>query len=113
MAPVLSIAEVRDIVVIVYGVIGIVFFFIAVIVLVVLGLTLKGLLRSVSDMLDESVKPTMQSIKNAADTVRGTTEFVGRTAVSPIVKTYGAFAGVRKGLGVLSGLSGRSGRKGK
>jgi ABC-type transport system involved in cytochrome bd biosynthesis fused ATPase/permease subunit len=107
MAPVLSIAEVRDIVVIVYGVIGIVFFFFAVIVLVVLGFTVKGLLRSVSEILDESVKPTMESIKNAADTVRGTAEFVGKTAVSPIVKTYGAFAGVRKGLGVLSGLSRR------
>lgn len=110
MAPVLSIAEVRDVVVIVYGVIGIVFFFVAVIVLLVLGLTVKGLLRSFSEMLDESVKPTMESIKHAADTVRGTTEFVGKTAVSPIVKTYGAFAGLRKGLGVLSGLSGRKGK---
>jgi len=110
MAPVLSIAEVRDIVVIVYGVIGIVFFFFAVIVLVVLGFTVKGLLRSVSEILDDSVKPTMESIKNAADTVRGTAEFVGKTAVSPIVKTYGAFAGLRKGLGVLSGLSGRKGK---
>ena len=110
MALILWIADVRDIVVIVYGIIGIVFFAIAAIVLLMLGLTVKGLLRSVSEMLDESVKPTMESIKNAADTVRGTTEFVGKTAVSPIVKTYGAFAGLRKGIGVLSGLSGRKGK---
>ena len=71
---------------------------------------LKGLLHTVSEMLDESVKPTLESVKNAAETVRGTTEFVGKTAVTPIIRTHGAFAGVRKGLGVLTSLSGRKGK---
>ena len=108
--PLLSIADIRDIVVIIYGIIGIVFFFVALIVLLMLGFSAKGLFKMVKDMLNESVKPTMESIKDAAESVRGTTEFVGKTAVAPIVRTYGAFAGVRKGLGVLSGLSGRKGK---
>jgi hypothetical protein len=49
----------------------------------------------------------LTSIKDTAETVKGTTEFVGQTAVSPITRTYGMVAGVRKGLGVLSGLSRR------
>src|SRR5262245_22491648 len=104
MAALLSIADIRDFVIIAYGIIGIIFFFVGLIILVMVGLTVKGLIGSVRSLLDESVKPTVDSIKGAADTVRGTTEFVGRTAVSPIVKTYGMAAGVRKGLGVLAGF---------
>jgi tetrahydromethanopterin S-methyltransferase subunit F len=108
--PLLSIAELRDVVVIIYGIIGIVFFFAALVVLLMLGFSLKGLIRMLKELLDDSVKPTMESIKGAAESVRGTTDFVGRNAVAPIVRTYGAFAGLRKGLGVLSGLSGRKGK---
>ena len=108
--PLLSIADVRDIVVIVYGIIGIVFFFAAIIVLLVIGFSTKGLIKMLREMLDESVKPTLESIKDAAETVRGTTEFVGKTAVTPIAKTYGAFAGLRRGLGIVSSLGGRKGK---
>ena len=104
-----SLADVRDVVVIIYGIIGIIFFFALLIVVVVIGLTVKSLLGTVKGLLDDSVKPTVDSIRGAADTVRGTTEFMGRTAVSPIVRTYGVVAGVRKGLGVLTGFS-RGGR---
>jgi tetrahydromethanopterin S-methyltransferase subunit F len=102
-----SIADIRDVVVIVYGIIGIVFFFFAVIIALVLGFSVRGLIRSVRELLDDSVKPTVDSIKEAAETVRGTTEFVGRNAVMPIARAYGAFAGVRKGLGVLAGFNRR------
>ena len=102
-----SLADVRDIIVIVYGVVGIVCFFIAIVVLAITGLSVKGLIKTVRDLIDESVKPTVDSIKGAADTVRGTTEFVGRTAVTPIVRTYGMAAGVKKGFSVLTSLRGR------
>ena len=102
-----SIADVRDVVIIVYGIIGVIFFLVAVIVLAIVGFGVRGLIRAVKDMLDDSVKPTLESVKGAAETVRGTTEFVSKTAVSPIVRTYGAFAGARKGLSVLAGLAGR------
>ncbi|MPZ48550.1 MAG: hypothetical protein GEU75_04425 [Dehalococcoidia bacterium] len=111
MSVLVALADVRDVVVIVYGIIGIIFFFIALIMLMVVGFTVKGLIGSVRELLDESVKPTVDSIRGAADTVRGTTEFVGRTAVSPIVRTYGMAAGMKKGLGVLAGFNSR--RKGK
>ncbi len=107
MPVLVSLADARDVVVIVYGIIGILFFFVAVIVTVVVGFTAKGLLKTLRELLDESVKPTIDSIRGAAETIRGTTEFVGKTAVAPIVRTYGAFAGVRKGLSVLAGLNRR------
>ena len=110
MSLLLSLADARDMVVIVYGVIGIVFFFVGLIVMLVVGFTVKGLVGSVRELLDESVKPTVDSIKGAADTIRGTTEFVGRTAVAPIVRTYGMAAGLKKGLGVLAGFNKRRGK---
>ena len=110
MTVLISLADVRDVVVIIYGIIGIIFFFAALIVVLMLGFTLKGLLGNVRGLLDESVRPTMESIKGAAQTVRGTTEFVGRTAVTPIARTYGVAAGVKKGIDVLAGFKTRRGK---
>ena len=104
-----TLADVRDVVVIVTGIIEILFFIAATVMTVILGLLIRSLLKTVRGLLDETVRPAVDSVRDAAQTVRGTTEFVGETAASPIVRAYGTFAGVRKGLGVLSGL-GRRGR---
>jgi hypothetical protein len=110
MPVVLSLADVRDVVVIIYGIIGIIFFFVGLIVLLVVGLTARSLMNTVRNLLDENVKPALGSVREAADTVRGTTEFVGRTAVAPVLRVYGTAAGVKKGLGVLTGLRNRGRR---
>jgi hypothetical protein len=102
-----TLGEVRDVVIIVWGIIGALFFAVALIVALMIGFTSKGLLNSVKAMLDDSLKPALTSVKDAADTVRGTTEFVGRTAVTPVVRAYGTFAGVKKGLGVLTSFKGK------
>jgi hypothetical protein len=107
MSLLVSLAEIRDFVIILYGIIGVIFFFVAAIVTLVIGFAVKSLLKNVNNMMDESVKPVLSSIKDTADTIRGTSDFVGRTAVMPIAKTYGAFAGLKKGLGVLGGLNRR------
>ena len=111
MPVLVSVADLRDWVVVIYGIIGIICFFVTIVVMVVIGFSVKGLIRSVRGLLDDSVKPTLTSIRDAADTVRGTTEFMGDTAVRPIVKAYGAFAGIKKGLGMLRSLG--RGKRGK
>lgn len=102
-----SLGDLRDIVVIVWGIISAIFFFVAIIVTLMLGFSVKGLLSKVHEMLDENVKPTLGSVKEAADTVRGTTEFVSKTAITPVVKAYGTMAGVKKGLSVLGKVRGK------
>lgn len=99
-----SLADIRDVFIIIYGLIGIIFFVVATVAAVVIGMTVKSLLKSVTDMMDESVKPALHSVRDAADTVRGTTDFVGRTTVQPIAKAYGTFAGVKRGFSVLSSM---------
>ncbi|HEY4686278.1 MAG TPA: hypothetical protein VII57_09570 [Dehalococcoidia bacterium] len=107
MPVLLSLADVRDVVIIVCGILAALFFLVGLVVTLVVGFSAKGLLNAVREMMDESIKPALASVRGAADTVRGTAEFVGKTAVAPIVRTYGAVAGVRKGLGVLAGFNKR------
>jgi hypothetical protein len=102
-----TLADLRDVVIVVYGILGIIFFFIAIVFTVVLGLTVKGLIKNVQSLLNDSVKPALSSVTDVANTVRGTTDFVSRTTVTPIVKAYGMFAGVRKGASVLGGFAKR------
>jgi hypothetical protein len=102
-----SLDESRDIVIIVYAVLGATFFFAAIVVTAAVGMAVIGLFSKMRSLMDESVSPTLQSVKDAADTVRGTTEFVTKTAITPVVKTYGAFAGLKKGLSVLGKVKGK------
>jgi hypothetical protein len=102
-----SLAESRDIVVVVFGIVAATFFFAALVITTALGIGTFGLIGKLRAILDDSVVPALSSVKEAADTVRGTTEFVGRTAVAPVAKAYGTFAGIKKGLTVLSGLKGK------
>jgi hypothetical protein len=102
-----SLGDLRDIVVIVWGIISALFFLVGIVVALMLGFSVKGLLKKLHELIDESVKPTLGSVKEAADTVRGTTEFVSKTAITPVVKAYGAFAGIKKGLGVLGKVKGK------
>ena len=104
-----SLADARDIVVIVYGILGILFFFIGIIVALVLFFTIKGIAGSVRGLVNDQVTPTLNAVKETAQSIRGTTEFVSQTAVRPIIKTYGTVAGVRRGFSVLAGLRRRGG----
>ena len=103
----LSIAHIRDWIVVIYGVLGIVFLAVSTLLVIFLFFTFRGLKNVVRDLLQETVKPTLDSVRDTARSVRGTTDFVGQTAVRPIIRTYGLLAGVRRGASVLAGLTGR------
>jgi hypothetical protein len=105
MAFLVSLADVRDVVVIIYGILGAMVFCAVLILVLALIYAVNALKRLVRDLVNDSVKPTLGSIKDSAENIKGTTEFVGQTAVSPIIRVYSTAAGVRRGLGVLSGLS--------
>jgi hypothetical protein len=102
-----SLGDLRDIVIVVWGVISAIFFFVAIVVVAMTGLGIRKLLKKVHELLDDNVKPTLTSVKDAADTVRGTTEFASKTAIMPVVKAYGTMAGIKKGLGILGKVRGK------
>ena len=103
-----SLADIRDVFIIVYSLLGIIVLLALVGLLFLIYLAFRNLHRTVRELIDDSVKPTLGSIRETAENIKGTTEFVGQTAVSPIIRTYSMAAGVRRGLGVLTGLTRRN-----
>lgn len=103
-------AEWRDIVLVLafgFFVIAGIFACVAMLALVVLAFVARKLLK-------EHVTPAVDSLKASLDNLAGTTEYVGETVVSPIIRVYSVFRGVRTGLGAVTGVGGRiRGRKKK
>ncbi|MEX2246761.1 MAG: hypothetical protein WEC75_08745 [Dehalococcoidia bacterium] len=109
----LFVATFRDWVIIFMGIAVAAFFVVALVITLVLGLLLRSLLRKVTVLLDENMKPLLDSMKETTDQVKGTASYVSKAAVTPIVRTYGVVAGVRRAAGVLTGLTGAGGDKPK
>jgi len=104
----LFVATFRDWVIIFMGIAVAAFFVVALVVTLVLGLLARALMRRTLSLIDESVKPLLGTAKETAENVKGTTSYVSKAAVTPIVRTYGVVAGVRRAASVLAGLTGAS-----
>jgi thiosulfate reductase cytochrome b subunit len=105
-----SLEEWRDVFVIAYSIAGVIAFVLIAFFTLVLGIVSWMTLNRVRGLLKNNVQPTVESVRQTSESVRGTVEFVSDYAVSPVVKTYGTVAGARQFIVVLSRL-GRS-RKG-
>ncbi len=104
---VVSVATIRDWVIIVAGSLFTLVLFLVFIFTFVLGLSVRALLKTIQRTLTDEVSPLLNSVRQSVNTVQGTTAFIGESAVAPIVRVYGIIAGVRRGLGVLGGVRGR------
>lgn len=102
-----TLAEVRDVVVIVYGAMGIILMLALAIAAFGLWFAVRALTRSVRDLLDDPVKPTLDDIRHTVQNVRGTSEFVADTAVHPIIRTVALARGVRRGVASVTGIRNR------
>jgi hypothetical protein len=106
-APLLFLAEFRDIVVIIWGILSILLLAALGIMALTIGLSVRRLIKDVRALLDGGVRPVLDSARETVDNVGDTTRFVGDKVVSPIIRIISIVAGIRRGLGVLSGLTGR------
>lgn len=103
----MDLQEVRDLIIIICGAMSILVLFVALVVVLVVGLSARGLIAVAQSMLQQQLSPTLDSARQAVDNVRGATAFVTDTAVSPIIRLYGLFTGLRRGLMSLLGLTRR------
>lgn len=74
---------------------------------IVLGVVLTLLLlqiKSLTRLLEDQVKPMLDSVRQTIGTVKGTTSIVSETIVTPAVKLGGFTAGARRTLEVLLSL---------
>jgi hypothetical protein len=106
----MSLEELRDLVIVIWGILGIVVLAVVLVLALVLGVAAKGLIGTVQALIRDDVQPTLRSARQAVDSIRGTTSFVADTAVAPVIRVYGMVSGVRRFLSVLSGFKKRRGR---
>ena len=71
---------------------------------IIVGIVLALLLwqvRSLTKLLQEQIKPMLDSMRETVGTVKGATSLVSETIVTPAVKLGGFFAGARRALQVM------------
>ncbi|MFA7249434.1 MAG: hypothetical protein WC273_07335 [Dehalococcoidia bacterium] len=100
----MSLENLRDIVVIVYGGMGIVLMFGLCIAAFGLWFAIRALSSSVQALIQDPIRPTLQEVQKTAQNVRGTTEFMADTAVHPLIRFVSIGRGLRRGVATVTGL---------
>lgn len=102
----------RDLIVIIWGVISILTFLFMLLFLLFLWRGVNKLIGSVNIVVNDDIRPMLVTSRESLNNVTGTTRFLSDTIAQPVIRLYGIIAGVRRGIGVFSGVTGR-GRKDK
>lgn len=89
----MTLPTVRDIAIIILAVESI--------VIGVLLILLLWQLRSLTVLLQEQIKPMLDSMQETIGTVKGTTSLVSETIVSPAIRISGMVAGLRRAVEVM------------
>jgi hypothetical protein len=103
----MTLEEVRDIVIIVAGSIGILMLLAGLVLTVVVGVALRALIGAAQALIREEVTPVIGSARETVESVRGTSSFMTEMLVSPVIRLYGLFKGVRRFLAILGGFARR------
>ncbi|HZQ36831.1 MAG TPA: hypothetical protein VFD32_12920 [Dehalococcoidia bacterium] len=98
---------VRDVVIIIWGIVSIATLLVVLLIALFIGLSIKNLVSTVNELVNTSVKPMIDTTQQSVVNVTGTTQFIGDTVVSPIIRVISIAAGVRRGVGVFTGVSSR------
>lgn len=92
----MDLATARDIAIVVLAVMNIIVLIIALVLLLVLVQVVRT-----------QIAPLLNSVKRTANTVEGTTSYLSRTAVSPVVRAAGLAAAAARFAQVFMGRTGR------
>jgi hypothetical protein len=103
----MALDQLRDLVIIVYGVLGIVLFVVLIGAALLLTGTVRELIKAVRNLIDDPLKPTINEVRSTLQELKGTTEFISDQAVHPIIRTAGVISGVKRGFSVASNIARR------
>ncbi len=103
----MSLEELRDIVIVVYGVMGILLLLVLIVVAVGLWVAIRSLTRSLNSLLNDPIRPALEDVRGTVQNVRGTSQFLSDAAVSPVIRVVAAARGVKRGVKVVSGIGRR------
>ncbi len=103
----MSLENIRDIVIIVYGVMGVLLMLAMAVAAFGLWFAVRALTRTVMELINDPVKPTLEEVHQTVQHVRGTAEFMNDTAVHPLIRTVSTVRGIRRGVASVSGIRNR------
>lgn len=102
-----NLQDLRDVTIVAFTIAGTVAFLVGIVLLLVVGIVALRLMFAIRNAVENGMMPALTSFRETANSVRGTTAFIADTAVSPIIRMYSFYAGVRRVLGVLLGFGRR------
>jgi hypothetical protein len=94
--------EWRDVIVMCFAVAGTILFLLGWFFTIAIGMLTYSTIRRARNLMTDKVAPTLDSVKETSESVRGTVGFIGDNAVTPVVKVYGAAAGARRFVSVVA-----------
>lgn len=102
----------RDIIIIIWGALSILTLLVVLLIALFIGLSIKRLVDDVNKLVNTSIKPVIDTTQQSVQNIAGTTQFMGDTVVTPVIRVISFAAGVRRGAAVFLGLKalGRLGR---
>ena len=105
--PLSTITDIRDIVIIVGGLLSVIALFVIIIATIVCGFLGFRLLRAARRTFEEGVPPLLESAQETVQSVRGTADYLSDSAAEPIIRAYATVSRVQRMFDVLSGRRGR------
>ncbi len=99
----------RDVFIMAFMVAGTLLFLVGIVLAIVIGGMTFTIVRKVRRVVGDSVQPTLENVRETTENVRGTVAFISSHAVTPVVRTYGLFAGARRFIVVVGRFTRRSG----
>lgn len=103
----MSLADLRDLVVIVYGVLGVVLFLVLIAVSVAAFFVVRSLSRAIKAVVEDPIRPTLDEVRHTATNARSASEFYADHAVHPLIKVVAGVRGIRRGIERVSKLAQR------
>lgn len=107
-----TLGEARDTVIIVYGLLGIVFFLVAIIAALAIFLAVRMITGLARDAYEEQARPLVDDVRGTVQSVRGSVEFVSDQAISPMIRIIAVARGLRRGVETVAGVARRGRRTG-
>jgi hypothetical protein len=98
----LSIETIRDYSITVFCIVGVIAFGLMILVTLMTGFLSWSTLGRIRRILKDNVQPATANIKDTTSNIKGTVSYISDTAVRPIVTVYGAAAGAKRFVKVVS-----------
>ena len=101
--PLSTITDIRDIVIIVGGLLSVIALVVMIVATIVIGLLTVRLLRAARRTFEEGVPPLLENAQETVKSVKGTADYLSDSAAEPAIRAYAAVSRVQRMFDVLSG----------